>query len=273
MVGEGHAGEHLAVDVAIEGRPAAVAVLHGLQPAQAALHGGNRAVGLVPGVAAARQTHQHHGGVVDVRVVAIMVLEEPAGRFQVGVTQAPVARPAHLALDEPARGLGDGCLVPRRPGQRQGVERQSRIPDRREAGLHAERVFFLDHQVIELLQRPDHLRRLVRHAEAAQTDDGVNDGRENGADAVAIGEVLAHPRGRALHGTLPDDLRAPILQPLDDLVDGQEEVGEGEEPFARRVRPERLVLCFEKQLGNCSFAGRVANRLVPAVRKCSMAQR
>ena len=46
VVGEGDLGEDFAVDVAVERRPAAVAVLHAEQPAQAALARPGRACGV-----------------------------------------------------------------------------------------------------------------------------------------------------------------------------------------------------------------------------------
>ena len=84
MVGERNVVQIDAVVVGVERRPAAVLVLHPQEPAEPALLGQPRAIGIH--TLDPLQGHEDHGGVVEVRVVGIVVLERPAagctcGRF------------------------------------------------------------------------------------------------------------------------------------------------------------------------------------------------
>ena len=93
VVGEGHVAQELPVVVHVEGRPAAVARLHGEQPVDGALPAGL----LRRRVRGARvpQRQQHHGGVVDVRVELVGDTRRPSrrarrsGRF---TDQSPLRR-------------------------------------------------------------------------------------------------------------------------------------------------------------------------------------
>ena len=87
VVGEGDVFEERAVARAVEGGPAAVVVLHGQEPVDAALDGGcaRRSAGALEG-------HGDHGGVVDVGVMGVGEFEEPAGGLDVGAVLAPSRR-------------------------------------------------------------------------------------------------------------------------------------------------------------------------------------
>jgi len=94
-------------------------------------------------------------------------------------------------------------------GVRQRVERQGRVPHRRDARLQADGVVLLDDELFELLEGVLHFGRVVAVAEAAQGDGRVDHGRENGPEAVAVLQVLQHPRGRTLDGGLPHGPHQP----------------------------------------------------------------
>ena len=57
---------------------------------------------------AARQRHQHHRRVVRVRIEAVAILEEPAGRLQLRVRDAPIAAAPNLFGYQPSHRLLDG---------------------------------------------------------------------------------------------------------------------------------------------------------------------
>ena len=48
-----------------------------------------------------RQSQQHHRRVVVVRIEAVAILEDPTGGFDVRQRTAPIAGPAHFAIEQP----------------------------------------------------------------------------------------------------------------------------------------------------------------------------
>src|SRR2546429_132242 len=101
VVGEGNVVEVEPLVVGIEGRPAAVLALHAEKPAEPALLRQPRGVGVEP--ADLLERHQHHPGVVEVRVEVVAVLERPAARLQGWSLHLPITRNEDLTVDEPLR--------------------------------------------------------------------------------------------------------------------------------------------------------------------------
>ena len=93
MIGEGDVVQVMLVVVGVESAPAAVAALQAEDPFATALDrlaelGGRRRVEPRPG---AVHRHDDDGGVVEVGVMRIGVLERPAARPHVGPLRGPVA--------------------------------------------------------------------------------------------------------------------------------------------------------------------------------------
>src|SRR2546430_16551760 len=84
-----------------ERRPAPVLALHAEEPAEPALL--RQSHGVPVEAADLLERHQDHGGVVEVRVEAVVVLERPAARPDVGPLHLPATRDEDLAIDEPPR--------------------------------------------------------------------------------------------------------------------------------------------------------------------------
>src|SRR5262249_23634317 len=154
--------------------------------------------------------------------------------------QAPVPLAADFAFEEPARGPGDLQFAAARAAEGESIEREGGIPDGREAGLDAEGVVLLDHEIIELLEGPAHLGGGVGIAEGGKGNDRVDDGWEDGADAVGVLEVVEHPARRLLDGAAAEPLRAPLFEELDDVVDAEKDVGRGEQALARPAGGQTL---------------------------------
>ncbi len=132
----------------------------------------------------------------------------------------------------------------------QSNERQRRVPDGREAGLHTQCLVLLEDQIVQLLQSPAHLGRIIGITQAAQANDRVNHGRKDRPNAIAIGKVFEQPGFGPLQRRGPDRSEAPGFQPFDHLVQGQEEVRRSQAAARRRVRPKRRLGRFEKELPN-----------------------
>ena len=284
VVGERNLGQDFAVDVPIERRPAAVLVLHAQKPLQAALDGG-RQVGRLfaadEGVASLGQGGQHHGRVVHIRVMGVAILEEPAALRQIRIHLAPVAAAPDFLVEKPFHRAPNRRMLSRDAGVRQGDQGQGGIPDRRKAGLHAERVVFLDFQLVELLHGPAHFRRLVGVAQAAQADDRVNHGRKDRAHAVAFREMVEEPFLRAAQGKQPHQGQGPQIERrpggagrcrsfailpgvelLQDPVEREEGVGPRNQALAGRVRPLRQIGRPLEKLADIERFGKLAHGLV-----------
>ena len=143
VIGEGHAAEKLVIVVAIEGAPAAVAILHGQHPVDRATRGRGHLIEphqVPPGAGQAGagpmidqlharslgigraagafhlpgQGHHDHDRVVNVGVEFVGVLEAPAARRGVDRLR-PIACAAHFLLEQPIHARcahGSSLVVP-----------------------------------------------------------------------------------------------------------------------------------------------------------------
>ena len=105
MVGERDVVEIIFEVVDVERGPAAIAALHALDPLAAARDRGIVfvAAGLPP---RAIHRHDHDGGVVEIGIMGIVVLERPAARPHVGAFHGPVALEVqHLPRLQPVERL------------------------------------------------------------------------------------------------------------------------------------------------------------------------
>ena len=143
VIGERNVVEVVVDIVGIERRPAAIAALQALDPFDAArdglIVGAAACAGLAP-----RAVHRHDddGGVVEIGVVRIAVLERPAAGTHVGPPLAPVAlRVELLQRFQPAQPRRARQRPRRRPGPPAWPGRQVRYPrpGRRRAGSRPRR--------------------------------------------------------------------------------------------------------------------------------------
>ena len=102
MVGERDVVQVEPIVVGVERAPAAVGALHAEEPAEPALLGGPRLVGVEP--FDLLEGHHDHRGVVEVRIEVVVVLERPAAGLHVRALHLPVAGHEDLARDHPVGG-------------------------------------------------------------------------------------------------------------------------------------------------------------------------
>src|SRR5713226_10433228 len=108
MIGEGNIVEVIFEIVDVEGGPAAIAALHALDPFAATR---DRGIVFMASGSAPRAIHRHDydGGVVEVGIVGIVVLEGPAARSNLRPLHGPVALDIqHLLWQQPVKTLF-GC--------------------------------------------------------------------------------------------------------------------------------------------------------------------
>ena len=164
VVGERDVVQIDAVVVGVERRPAAVLVLHPEEPAEPALLGQPRAIGIhTPDRSRAMRTMPCRRG----RGSRVVVLERPAAWLHVRALHLPVARHQDLLGQHPVRGpLQRRVIGGRSLDQR--VRRQRGVPHRRGAGLIVELVAVLDGERLDLLELAQDQRVVLGIAEHAQ---------------------------------------------------------------------------------------------------------
>ena len=141
-----------------------------------------------------RASREDLGGVVGVGVTLVGVLEVPAApgaSARAGLR--PVARLLHFAIEQPARGPAQRRIVggrrPRRPAP--AMRAPCPRPARSKAGRAASPRPRSRASRAPAPGRSGAGRRGV--AEAAESDDGVDDRREDRAEAVALDQALVDP--------------------------------------------------------------------------------
>jgi hypothetical protein len=169
VIGERDVVQVEAVVVRVERRPAAVLVLHPEEPAHAALLGEPHAIGVE--AADLLERHEDHGGVVEVRIEVVAVLEGPAARLHVRPLYAPVAGGEDLLAEHPLGGAHQRGVVGREVALDQRVGGQRGVPHRRGAGLVVELVAALDRERLDLLELSEHQRMVLGIAEQPQGED------------------------------------------------------------------------------------------------------
>ncbi len=261
VVGERELGEDLVVDVDVVGRPAAVAVLHRQEPVDPAP--ARRGDGGMIGHRRAVQRQDDHGAVVEVGIELVAELEVPAGRLDARAVDGPVAGVSQLPGQQPVHGQTPGRMFGRQRGVGQRDRGDRRVPDRRHAGLQADPVVLGDLEVIELLDRPADLGRLILIAQALQGDDRVDHRREDRPQAVGLLAMLHHPAmGGPQPRPAPGGRHVPV-EPFQHPVQAEEEAGPREQSspvpggamrgeqladaLLGRERADRLVVGHDRQ--------------------------
>ena len=146
----------------------------------------------------AAQRQANHRTVIHIGIKLVVEFEVPSARLALLVLDLPVPRIPHLFLQDPVRALHHSSIVRGNSRLAEGEHGICRIPDWGHARLHAEGFTFLDSQLLELIQRPDHLRIIERISLAAHGNDGVHHRRINCPQPVAHFQALQHPLLRAL---------------------------------------------------------------------------
>ena len=234
VIGEGDVLEdHLGI-VFVEAAPAAVLALHGELPCDGAL--GHLMLVALAGIVHLVERHQHLRGVVGVGIKLVVELEVPAAGLGVGNLHGPVALVANLFGEHPIHGLEQARVVALHAGLAQGEDRLRRIPHRRDSRQHTEgrlghhvigRLF--DAQLFKLIARPDHLRIVLGVTQAAKSDDGVQHGRIDRAQAVSHLQPRQQPLFRALESQRAQRADMHRFGPVHEPVKNDKEVAPREE--------------------------------------------
>ena len=258
VVGERDRGQPVLVVAAIEAGPAAVVVLHPHHPGEAAPDRlgtrFRRSAGACLG-----QHHERHAGVVDVGVKLVLPFEVPAaGRRR--VAHGPVARALGLLAEQPGHGARNRGMVGRDRPLQERVRRQHRVPDGREAGLHPQAVLVAQQEAVEVAERLGQQRMLLAVAEQAERQRAVGHRRQDGGEALGLGEPLDHPGARALDCPPAQDPRARNpLADLEQLVDAVKD----RLPVGRRRRIDRPEgRGIFQQLAHAAVGGERDHRLL-----------
>ena len=95
-----------------------------------------------------QQCQQHHGGIVNIRIMFVGELKRPAAGLQAGTLHRPVALPPALAIQHPVRGSSHRIRISApHLSQREGCV--GRVPDRRNSRLKLEPILAFDEQILE----------------------------------------------------------------------------------------------------------------------------
>ena len=99
------------------------------------------------------QRHQHHRGVVGVRIIRRCCIRRPSRSLRVRIVDRPIAADAHLLVDQPLRRFLQRRVLRREAGLGQRDDINRRIPDRRKAGLNAKILRVIDEKTAEIRER------------------------------------------------------------------------------------------------------------------------
>ena len=271
MVGKRHLREQPFVIVLVKTGPATVPALHPEHPTDTATDGGRFLTVKIS--LDAVEGHQHHDGVVHVRVKFIIVFEEPPTdglvRFGVavafGMFHTPITRPAHFLVQQPARGLLKGRVDSRQTGLVQGVDANRRVPHRRETRLEAQRIFFFDFELLHLADAGRNQKALVGVAESMQRHHVIGHGGENGAQPSRRPAMLDHPAlCRAQCIATQRRERVMAVDEFEELINDQKEIVPGN---CLRIPWEPDVRMFATalpELVNVPFHGQRLDRFLRA---------
>ena len=179
-------------DVLVEGGPAAVLALKGEEPLQ-------RAVSLIAPLDGIRgchmpQRHEHHHGVVGIRVVFVFVLEGPAARFDTRDVHGPVALEAHFLFLQPSGGFFQCRMILGQTRIRRARWCDGGVPDRRETGLDPKILRIIHEETGKVAFGFLDERVIVCVTESAQRHHGIEHGREDRAETFTpLAHSLDHP--------------------------------------------------------------------------------
>ena len=223
MVGEGYVVEIIIFVVGIEGAPGAVLALHADDPFASA---GDRIaiVGTAGQVLHAIHRHRDDGGIVDIGIVRVGVLEGPAAGADIGPPCDPVAADIeHLLRHQPIEAtldLRDRVLA---ADLQQSVAGEPGIPDRRDAGLAIRLVLVHGQKLLDRLARDGAMRMIFRIAERVKHHHAIRHRRKNRAEPILAIEVFDRPGDGTVDGALARRFREHRLGRAQDVVDAAEE--------------------------------------------------
>ena len=130
VIGERDIVEILVVVVGVEGAPAAIAALHADDPF-AGTRNGILISPPIPEPVGTIHRHNHNRGIVDIRVIGVVVLEGPSARPQARSRLGPIAfQIEDLARLEPSQAAHRPIDSRASAGFQQRVTHQPGIPDR-----------------------------------------------------------------------------------------------------------------------------------------------
>ena len=121
--------------IGVERAPAAVLALHADHPFDGAGKRGPHlyTVARAPGPV---QRHDDDGGVIDIGIMVVAVLEGPPSGTQARPARGPIALDLeNLTIEQPFDAPADGFAVFQLTGLHQRQHRKAGVPDRRNAGL------------------------------------------------------------------------------------------------------------------------------------------
>jgi len=105
------------------------------------------------------------------------------------------------------------------------------VPDRRHTGLHAEGRLrhhiagrLLDAQLFKLVARSNHLRIVFGIAQCAQSDNGIQHSRIDGAQAIRHLQTIKNPLLCLAQRKLPDRTQMNRFGPVHQPVQNNEEI-------------------------------------------------
>ncbi len=172
--------------VGVERAPPAVAALHAEDPFLGAV---DRLAVAGPVEAVERQGNR--GGVVEIGVMRVGVLERPAARPQPGTGRGPVAdRVEHLLVGEPVDRAADRRRKPRVADLHQRVAGERAVPHRREAGLAVAVLAVEDEQLADRSGGGGAIGMIRRISQAIEHHQRVRHRREDAAEPVLAVEPL-----------------------------------------------------------------------------------
>ena len=230
VVGEGNVAEEAAVVVAIEGAPAAIAILHAEKPLDAAANGAFHAGQI--GIFYALERHEDEGGVVDVGIKIVAEFERPAAGLGVFVFDLPVAGAEDLLRKHPVRGFDQRGMIGGKSGFLERDHGDAGVPDRRNAGLHSNGVAVFDFEAGEFLDFAPGQRIVRAVTERHEREDGIHHRGVNGGEAFGAFEVIEHPGFCFAEGALAKRLPREFLVEFQAAVEREENIFPGEELLA-----------------------------------------
>ena len=261
MIGERDVFQPAGGDVLVEGGPAAVLALEREEPSQ----GAGRLLSPLRGVGGCHvpQRHEHHHGIVGVRIIFVLVLEGPTAGFNARDVHSPVALEAHFLFLQPRGGLLQSRMILRQAGFGEGDGGDGGVPDGRKAGLDAKILRVIHKEAGKVAVGFFHERVIVRVTESAQGHHGIEHGREDGAEAFApLAHSLDHPGFGGLQRPPAERVNGELVVELQEFVAPEKKVPPSPEA---RVLFEREVGIFEScriELVELHGRGEMAHGLV-----------
>ena len=222
MIGERNVVQVIMCVIRVERAPAAIFRLHADNPV-----GGEAQRILIGQWVGPVERHGNNGGIVDVGVEIVAVLEGPAARCDIFCPTGPVAPDiGDLGVAEPGRGLVHGLARRRFAGLHERQHRKTRVPDRRQAGLTPGLVVFFDQELADRLAGDGVIGVIVGITKGPEGHDAICHGRENAAETVLAVETPGDETYRFVDGAAAEPFREHRLDPAQYHVESEERIAE-----------------------------------------------